>query len=94
MRLSEEGEILLRSDVEESKSRPYKSDTELPPKYDLRDMGLVTTARYQGNGSAGGNCASFADIGSLESSWLKMGYPEIDLSEQNLSGCHGYEWAY
>ena len=23
-----------------------------------------------------------------------MAYSEIDLSEQNLSGCHGYEWAY
>ncbi len=84
----------LRSDVPETKSDPYKSDAELPLKYDLRDVGLVTAAKYQGNGSAGGNCATFAVTGSLESSWLKMGFSEIDLSEQNLSGCHGYEWAY
>ncbi|MCK4853981.1 MAG: T9SS type A sorting domain-containing protein [Bacteroidales bacterium] len=78
----------------ETKSDPYKSDAELPLKYDLRDVGLVTAAKYQGNGSAGGNCATFAVAGSLESSWLKMGFSETDLSEQNLSGCHGYEWAY
>ncbi len=84
----------LRSDVTEAKSDPYKSDAELPLKYDLRDVGLVTAAKYQGNGSAGGNCATFAVTGSLESSWLRMGFSETDLSEQNLSGCHGYEWAY
>ena len=84
----------LRSVVPVTNSAPYKSDAELPVKYDLRDVGLVTAAKYQGNGSAGGNCASFAVIGSLESSWLKMGFSETDLSEQNLSGCHGYEWAY
>ncbi len=84
----------LGNDVPGIRSAPYKSDAEFPLKYDLRDVGLVTTAKYQGNGSAGGNCASFAVIGSLESSWLKMAYSEIDLSEQNLSGCHGYEWAY
>ena len=84
----------LRSDVKETKSDPYKSDAEFPVKYDLRDVGLVTAAKYQGDGSAGGNCATFAVTGSLESSWLKMGFSETDLSEQNLSGCHGYEWAY
>lgn len=84
----------LRSENPKTKTRPRKSETALPSKYDLRDMGLVTPARYQGNGSAGGNCASFAVLGSLESSWLKTGLPETDLSEQNLSGCHGYEWAY
>ncbi len=76
------------------KSAHYKSDAGFPAAYDLRDVGLVTPARYQGNGSAGGNCAAFAVTGSLESSWLQMGFPETDLSEQNLSGCHGYEWAY
>jgi C1A family cysteine protease len=84
----------LINNVSDTKSSPYKSDAELPAKYDLRDVGLVTPARDQGNGSAGGNCASFAVIGSLESCWLKMGFSETDLSEQNLSGCHGYEWAY
>jgi C1A family cysteine protease len=84
----------LRSVMPETKWDPYKSGAELPARYDLRDEGLVTPARYQGNGSAGGNCANFAVIGSLESSWLKMGFSATDLSEQNLSGCHGYEWAY
>jgi C1A family cysteine protease/PKD repeat protein len=84
----------LVGNAADTKSSPYKSDAEMPAAYDLRDEGLVTAARDQGNGSAGGNCASFAVIGSLESCWLNMGYPETDLSEQNLSGCHGYEWAY
>jgi C1A family cysteine protease len=84
----------LQNAITETKSGLYKSDAELPPAYDLRDAGFVTMAKDQGNGSAGGNCASFAVIGSLESCWLKMGFSETDLSEQNLSGCHGYEWAY
>jgi len=84
----------LRSKNQETKSASFKSDAALPSKYDHRDEGLVIAAKYQGNGSAGCNCASFAVIGSIESSWLKIGFPENDLSEQNLSGCHGYEWAY
>ena len=75
-------------------STRYRSEASLPDRYDLREEGLTTPAQDQGSGSAGGNCAAFAVIGSLESSWLKMGFPAFDLSEQNLSGCHGYEWAF
>ncbi len=75
-------------------SSRYKSYTDYPYRYDLRDEDLVTGAKNQGNGSTGGNCAAFAVLGSIESSWLHMGLAETDLSEQNLAGCHGYEWAY
>ena len=63
----------------------------LPTSYDLRDSNYVTSVKDQG-GATGGNCASFATLGSLESRWLKMGLLEFDLSEQNLAACHGYEW--
>jgi C1A family cysteine protease len=86
--------FLLSCDLPATTSSPYKSDADLPTRYDLRDEGMVTPARDQGNGSAGGNCAFFAVLGSVESGWLKMGFSPTDLSEQNLSGCHGYEWAY
>jgi C1A family cysteine protease/PKD repeat protein len=84
----------LPGDQPEASNLPYKSDADLPTRYDLREEGLVTPARDQGNGSTGGNCSFFAVTGSVESSWLKMGFPAADLSEQNMSGCHGYEWDY
>ncbi len=84
----------LPSHIPVAKSVPFKSDAAFPSLYDLRDEGLITAARDQGSGGAGGNCAFFAVTGSIESCWLGMGFPETDLSEQNMSGCHGYEWEY
>ncbi|MFC2099019.1 C1 family peptidase, partial [Bacteroidota bacterium] len=56
----------------------------------LRDEGLVTSPKNQGGGNYGGNCTVFSSIGSIESRWLKMGYPEVDLSEQNFAACLGF----
>lgn len=55
--------------------------------YDLRNENLVTGAKNQG---ACGCCWTFATIGSIESYWLKNGYGEFDLSEQNIRTCHGF----
>jgi len=78
------------------KSRPasdnrYKSAAALPAKFDLREVGRVTSAKSQGGGNYGGNCTIFASLGSIESRWLSMGFgPDtLDLSEQNMAACHG-----
>jgi len=80
------------------KERPrqsaLKSANDLPTKYDLRTLGLVTPAKNQGGGDFGGNCWAFATIGAIESRWLVTGYGEYDLSEQNMAACHGFEWEY
>jgi C1A family cysteine protease/PKD repeat protein len=68
-----------------------KSMQALPSYYNLRDFGLVTKVRDQGPVGA---CLSFATMGAIESRWLKLGFGDkntLDLSEQNLATCHGYE---
>lgn len=72
----------------------YKSSQALPARYDLRDSSFVTSVKNQGGGAAGGNCTMFATMGALESRWLKTAFDSLDLSEQNLAACHGYEWDY
>ena len=74
----------------------YKSTASEIPMFDLRTEGRVTPVKDQGGGEHGGNCASFATIGALESRWLTMGLsePDLDLSEQNMAACNGFEWGY
>lgn len=71
--------------------RRYKSAAALPSVFDLRTEGRVTPARFQGSGNYGGNCTAFATMGSIESRWLSMELPELDLSEQNLAACAGFD---
>jgi len=61
----------------------------LPPVYDLRDEGMVTSVKDQGTC---GSCWAFATYGSIEARWLETGFPEFDLSENNLNYGHGFEW--
>ncbi len=63
-------------------------------KFDLRDSSWVTSAKDQESGTFGGNCVAFSTMGSLESLFLKYGFGEYDLSEQNLAACYGFEWGY
>jgi C1A family cysteine protease len=67
-----------------------KSTSELPSKYDLRTLGLVTPVKNQ-NGPRGGNCWAFATLGPVESRWLIRGEGTYDLSEQNMVACAGFE---
>jgi C1A family cysteine protease len=60
-----------------------------PSSYDLRSLGMVTSAKNQGNC---GSCWAFASIGAIESYLKKLGYPDYNLSENNMKECHGFEW--
>ena len=71
----------------------YKSSAALPALFDPRSFGRVTSAKDQGGGNYGGNCTSFASMGSIESRWLSMGLGEVDLSEQNMAACNGFDEA-
>jgi C1A family cysteine protease len=54
----------------------------IPRKYDLRELGLVTPAKDQGNDD---NCWAYAALGSLESTHLKKTGVALDLSEEHLT---------
>lgn len=69
--------------------------TPLPSKYDLRELGYVTSVKNQGSN---GNCWAFATMAVLESCILKALGPNLDLSESNLKNLFGsysdYGWNY
>ncbi len=69
---------------------------DLPSKYDLRNLNLVTGAKNQGSSGA---CWAFSTIAALESFLLKYENITYDLSENNLKnlmnyrGVNGTDWA-
>lgn len=69
-------------------------DGSLPARYDLRELGLVTSVKNQGNG---GNCWAFSALAALESSILKSINVYYDLSEENMKNLASmysdYGWA-
>ena len=89
------GEIELDSKEIHQKSL----NSGLPAYFDLRNVdgkSNITSVKYQGSGANGGNCWTFATMGSIESSWILKGLfsDTLDLSEQNIASCHGYAWKY
>lgn len=66
----------------------YKSDNDLPAVYDLRTLGFVSSVKDQ---LTCNSCWAFAVMGAIESSWLKKGFGEYDLSESNLKNCHNFD---
>ena len=56
---------------------------DLPAKFDLRDIGAVTSVKLQ----AGGTCGAFSSIAAIESNLIMQGMADntIDLSEEHLS---------
>lgn len=64
-----------------------KATQALPASYDLRTKGWVTTVKDQGPAGA---CWSFSTMGAIESRWARLGFGKLDLSEQNLATCHGF----
>lgn len=70
-------------------SAPQGKLQALPPSYDLRAYGKVSSVQDQGNY---GNCWAFATFGSMESCLLTG---EVwDFSENNLANLHGFDSAY
>lgn len=57
------------------------TSTELPTKYSLRDLGLVTDAKAQGNSHS---CWAFSALGAMESNALVNGVKNPDFSESHL----------
>lgn len=58
----------------------------LPPAYDARDEGIVTSPKNQGSC---GSCWAFASVGAMESHMLKQfGVGPTDLSEQQQVSCN------
>lgn len=55
--------------------------TEIPSRYDLRELGYVTSVKDQGKN---GNCWAFATMATLESNILKALGESYDFSESNL----------
>jgi C1A family cysteine protease/PKD repeat protein len=76
-------ESQVRSDVK-------KSMQAFPAKCNLKDSGWITPVRNQGPVGA---CWSFSTMGAIESRWLKLGYGDLslNLSEQNMATCHGFQ---
>ncbi len=69
-----------------------KSIEQLPESYDLRDFGYVTSVKDQ---NPLGSCWTFSSIGAIESRWIQLGgYSKysVDLSEENMATCHGFEF--
>ena len=56
-------------------------DIEIPKRLDLRDYGMVTSGKDQGNFM---NCWVFGAMGALESNALVSGFGEYDFSEYQL----------
>ena len=56
-------------------------DVELPKKLDLRDYGMVTPARNQGNYET---CWTFGTTGAIESNAIVSGFGEYNFSEYEL----------
>ncbi len=53
-----------------------------PVRYDLRELGRITSVKDQGNLSV---CGTFAALGAMESNWLTQGFGKApDLSETHL----------
>lgn len=64
----------------------YSEGTVLPPRYDLRDEGCMTSVKNQGEI---GSCWSFATYASLESSIKKASFSSTSTSSDGLSQAGG-----
>ncbi len=83
------GESLVPSPVYIHFGVPEKNQTGFGSRYDLREHNLVSPVKNKG---ACGCCYAFATIASIESGWLKQGFPLFDLSEEHLRTCHGFRY--
>lgn len=59
---------------------------DLPLVYDLRGSGYLTPVKSQ----SPGGCWAYSTMGAVEARLKMLGYPEYNLSDNNLKFCHGY----
>ncbi|MCD4679567.1 MAG: PKD domain-containing protein, partial [Bacteroidales bacterium] len=71
-------------------SNPFSSPKSTFPYFDLRLIGVVTPSRDQVLATGPG--WAFAALGSIESSWIRLGQGVYDLSEKNLLTCHDFDY--
>ncbi len=71
---------------DESKELFFGSNS-FPAVFDLRQSGVLTSAKDQGES---GHCWTFATMGAIESRNIILGLGEYDLSEHNLATCNGF----
>ncbi|WP_407422357.1 Ig-like domain repeat protein [Methanobrevibacter sp.] len=86
-------DVLIGSDEYLLIQGNFSDVSSLPSRYDLRELGQVTSVKDQGND---GNCWAFSALGALESSIKKATGIEFDLSEENMKDLMGlyslYGW--
>gem|GEM_PF-1946223 len=64
----------------------YEITRDLPLVYDLRDSAYLTPVK----GQSPGGCWAYSTMGAVECRLKMLGYPEYNLSDNNLKFCHGY----
>jgi C1A family cysteine protease len=68
------------------KNFEYELNRDFPVVYDMRGSGFLTPVKSQ----SPGGCWAYSTMGCVESRLLMLGYPEYNLSDNNLKFCHGY----
>lgn len=59
---------------------------DFPVVYDLRETDYLTPVKSQ----SPGGCWAYSTMGAVEARLKMLGYPEYNLSDNNLKFCHGY----
>ncbi len=76
----------IRPAYDRWKNFTYETTRDFPVVYDLRETNFLTPVKSQ---SAGG-CWAYSTMGCVEARLKMLGYPEYNLSDNNLKFCHGY----
>lgn len=76
----------IRPAYDRWKNFTYEITRDLPLVYDLRDTDYLTPVKSQSNGG----CWAYSTMGAVECRLKMLGYPEYNLSDNNLKFCHGY----
>ncbi len=76
----------IRPAYDRWKNFEYEIHRDLPLIYDLRGSGFLTPVKSQ----SPGGCWAYSTMGAVEARLLMLGYPEYNLSDNNLKFCHKY----
>lgn len=79
-----------KATVPELRTRSMRAAKFYPAKFDLRQSGMVSPVKDQGQN---GSCWAFATYGSMESILLRQKKGLYDFSEKHLRNMHGFDWS-